>query len=83
MKGTEGKLLAGYDINKKSGRIDKQLVLFCLKDAKILKSSGAKYSPVKAGDNVCIRIPDVDRGRRDPRSVIAVVVNVEDAFYKL
>ncbi|KAF2905985.1 hypothetical protein ILUMI_00193 [Ignelater luminosus] len=51
--------------------------------AKMLKNSDAKFPPAKIGDNVCIRIPDVDRGRGDPRSVFAVVTNVEGAFYKL
>nr|XP_042912061.1 uncharacterized protein LOC122272429 [Parasteatoda tepidariorum] len=53
------------------------------KGAKILRSSGAKFPPAKVGDNVRIRIPDVDRGCGDPRSVLAVVMNVEDGFYKL
>ena len=30
-----------------------------------------------------IRISDVNRGRGDPRSVLAVVMSVEGAFYKL
>ncbi|KAF2882612.1 hypothetical protein ILUMI_23558 [Ignelater luminosus] len=51
--------------------------------AEMLKNSGAKFLLAKIGDNVRIRIPDVDRGRGDPRSVLAVVTNVEDAFYKL
>lgn len=50
--------------------------------AKLLKSSGAKFPPVKVGDSVRIRISDVDRGRGDPQSVLAVVINVEEGFYK-
>ncbi|KAK5641453.1 hypothetical protein RI129_010000 [Pyrocoelia pectoralis] len=50
--------------------------------AKMLKNSNAKLPPAKVGDNVRIRISDVDRGG-DPRSVLAVVMHVEGAFYKL
>ena len=36
------------------------------------------------GDNVLVPIPDVDRGRTDPRNLIAVVLDVVDEkFYKL
>ena len=51
--------------------------------AKIINNSDAKFLPVQVGDNVRVGIPDVDRGRGDPRSVLAVVMNVEDGFYKL
>ena len=51
---------------------------------KMLKYSDAKFPPdVKVVDNVRICIPDVDRGRGDPRSVLALVMNIEGAFYKL
>ncbi|KAF2905940.1 hypothetical protein ILUMI_00235 [Ignelater luminosus] len=67
-EGYAEKLLAGYAIiNKKSGK----------------RSLAAKFPPAKIGDNVRIRIPDIDRGRGDPRSVLAVVANVKGAFYKL
>lgn len=51
--------------------------------AKMLKNSDTKFPPAKIGDNVRISIPDVDRGRGDPRSVLAVVMNIEGSFYKL
>ncbi|XP_035224538.1 uncharacterized protein LOC118197149 [Stegodyphus dumicola] len=50
---------------------------------KTLKNSNAKFPPAKVGDNVRIRISDVDRSRGDPRSVLAVVMNIEGDFYKL
>ena len=49
----------------------------------MLRNSDAKFPPVKLTDYVRVRIPDVDRGRVDPRSVIAVVIDVADGFYKL
>ncbi|KAK4883923.1 hypothetical protein RN001_000194 [Aquatica leii] len=45
--------------------------------------ANAKFPPAKVRDNVRIRIQDVDRGRSDPQSVLAVVMNVEGGFYKL
>ena len=50
---------------------------------KMLKNSDAKFPPAKAGDNVRIRIPDVDRGRSDSRSILAVVMNIKGTSYKL
>ena len=50
---------------------------------KMLKNSDATFTPVNAGDNFRVLIPDVDRGRGDPRSVLEVVMNVEDSFCKL
>ncbi len=51
--------------------------------AKMLKTSNTKFKQAEVEDNVRIHIPDVDRGRREPRSVIAVVMCVEGAFYYL
>ncbi|KAF2902720.1 hypothetical protein ILUMI_03466 [Ignelater luminosus] len=47
------------------------------------KRSAAHFPSAKIEDNVRIRIPDVDRDRGDPRSVLAVVTNVEGASCKL
>ena len=49
----------------------------------MLRNSDAKFPPVKLADNVRVRIPDVDRGRVDPRSVLAVAIDVADGFYNL
>ncbi|KAF8778670.1 SCAN domain-containing protein 3 [Argiope bruennichi] len=51
--------------------------------AKMLKISNAKFPPVKVGDNIRVRIPDVDRGLSDPKRVLAIVLKVVDGFYKL
>ncbi|KAL5241360.1 hypothetical protein ACI65C_008770 [Semiaphis heraclei] len=46
--------------------------------------SNAKFPEAKVGSTVQLKIPDVDRGRGDPRSVIAVVLKItEDGFYQL
>ena len=37
----------------------------------------------KVGQNVVVHIPDVDRGRADPRNIMIVVMSVSDGFYKL
>lgn len=44
----------------------------------------AKWQKISDENSICscIHIADVDRGCSDPRSVIAVVVNVKGTFYK-
>ncbi|CAI6350228.1 unnamed protein product [Macrosiphum euphorbiae] len=53
--------------------------------AKKMKNlSNAKFPEAKEDSTVQLKIPDVDRGRGDPRSVIAVVLKItEDGFYQL
>ena len=53
--------------------------------AKKMKNlSNAKFPEAKEGSTVQLKIPDVDRGRGDPRSIIAVVLKItEDGFYQL
>ncbi|VDO13679.1 unnamed protein product [Brugia timori] len=51
---------------------------------KMLALSNAKLPPIDIGSNVVIRVPDVDRGRLAPRSVLAVVCEVNSSgLYKL
>jgi hypothetical protein len=54
-----------------------------VQSAKTLKISDRKFPSAKVGDNVRVRVPDVDRGRTDPRSILAVIMAVENYFYKL
>lgn len=51
----------------------------------MLQRSNKKFAPVSVGQNVLVRIPDVDRGRAAPRNVMAVVMEwKEDSnLYKL
>jgi hypothetical protein len=50
----------------------------------MLRTSKRKFPPAQIGDTVRIQVPDVDRGRTDPRNVLAVVVGIEDSdFYRL
>eukprot|EP00102_Acyrthosiphon_pisum_P023247 XP_016660457.1 PREDICTED: KRAB-A domain-containing protein 2-like [Acyrthosiphon pisum] len=53
--------------------------------AKKMKNlSNAKFPEAKEGSTVQLKIPNIDRGRGDPRSVIAVVLKItEDGFYQL
>ncbi|KAL4083970.1 hypothetical protein QTP88_029286 [Uroleucon formosanum] len=45
--------------------------------AKKMKNlSNAKFSEAKEGSTVQLKIPDIDRGRGHPRSVISVVLNL-------
>ncbi|XP_045471753.1 uncharacterized protein LOC123678661 [Harmonia axyridis] len=51
---------------------------------KMLTLSREKIPPAEIGQNVVVKVPDVDRGRLAPRSVLAVVLNVnESSLYKL
>lgn len=51
---------------------------------KMLTLSREKLPPAEIGQNVVVKVPDVDRGRLAPRSVLAVVLNVnESSLYKL
>ncbi|KAK5645096.1 hypothetical protein RI129_006396 [Pyrocoelia pectoralis] len=52
--------------------------------AKMLALSQQKLPPIKVGQNVVVKVPDVDRGRLAPRNVLAVVLSVnESGLYKL
>ncbi len=50
----------------------------------MLRTSKNKFPPAKVGDNVTVPVPDVDRGRGDPRNVLCVVLEVTtDGFYRV
>ncbi|KAK4879816.1 hypothetical protein RN001_007962 [Aquatica leii] len=52
--------------------------------AKMLALSQQKLPSIKVGQNVVVKVPDVDRGRLAPRNVLAVVLSVnESGLYKL
>lgn len=51
---------------------------------KMKAKSSNKYSNIKIGQNVRLKIPDIDRAKTDPKSIIAVVIDVKDnEFYQL
>jgi hypothetical protein len=51
---------------------------------KMLALSREKLPPAEIGQNVVVKVPDVDRRRLAPRSVVAVVLSVnESSLYKL
>jgi len=39
--------------------------------------------PLKEGDDVCIDVSQLDKGRRDPGNLIGVVMNIDDEKYKV
>lgn len=53
--------------------------------AEVMLQSASKrlYQPVAVGTNVTVPIPNVDRGRADPRNLLAVVVEEDNGFYRL
>ncbi|XP_067138747.1 uncharacterized protein [Centruroides vittatus] len=53
-------------------------------DEKMKAMSVDKYPNVKIGQNVRLKVPEIDKAKTDPKSVIAVVVDVKDnEFYQL
>ncbi|KAE9536197.1 hypothetical protein AGLY_007420 [Aphis glycines] len=54
------------------------------KQANKMKSlSERRFCEGNIGDSVKIKIPDVDRARSDLRSILAVIISMEDGNYKL
>ncbi|XP_024879377.1 SCAN domain-containing protein 3-like [Temnothorax curvispinosus] len=52
--------------------------------AKMLSLSCQKLPPAEVGQNVVVKVPDVDRGRLAPRNVLAAVLSVNKCgLYKL
>jgi len=46
--------------------------------------SSKKFQKPALGQNVGIKIPDIDRAKMDPRSIIAVITDIKDEeFYEL
>lgn len=51
---------------------------------RMLTLSNAKLPPITVGQNVMVGVPDVDRGRLAPRSVLTVVLDVDSSgMYRL
>lgn len=49
----------------------------------MLQQSSSKFPKIETGQNVLVKIPDVDRGRLAPRNVLAVVLSEKDGLYQL
>ncbi len=50
---------------------------------KMKERSNKRFKVASSGDNVVVRIPDVDRGRGDHRTVMAVVLSSDERGYRL
>uniref|UniRef100_A0A8D8Q4X0 KRAB-A domain-containing protein 2 n=1 Tax=Cacopsylla melanoneura TaxID=428564 RepID=A0A8D8Q4X0_9HEMI len=50
---------------------------------KMKKISNEKFPDAQVGQNVRIKVPDVDRAKIDPKSIIAVIIKKEDELYQL
>jgi len=54
------------------------------KAKKMQATSSKKFQKPTLGQNVRIKIPDIDRAKMDPRSIIAVITDIKDEeFYEL
>jgi hypothetical protein len=49
----------------------------------MLRSSNQKIPSAQVGDTVRVRVPNIDRGRMDYQNILAVVMDVDNDFYKL
>jgi len=49
----------------------------------MLRSSNQKCPPVQVGDTVRVRVPDIARGHMDYQKILAVVMDVDNDFYKI
>jgi hypothetical protein len=45
--------------------------------------SNKRFPPAHFGDNVTVKVPDVDRGRGDLRNIVGVIVEVQDDMYRV
>lgn len=50
---------------------------------RMLAASKNRLQPAAVGQNVLIRIPEVDRGRADPINLMAVLINESNGFFRL
>jgi len=51
---------------------------------KMKATSSKKFQKSTVGQNVRIKIPDIDRSKMDPRSIITVITDIKDEeFYEL
>lgn len=50
---------------------------------KMLQKSNKKFKPGNVGMTVRVPIPDVDRSRSDHRNILAVIMDIEENFYRL
>jgi len=51
---------------------------------KMKETSSKKFQKPTLGQNVRIKMPDIGRAKIDPRSIIAVITDIEDEeFYEL
>jgi hypothetical protein len=47
-------------------------------------TSSKKFQKPTLGQNVRIKIPDIDRAKMDPRSIISVITDIkDDEFYEV
>jgi hypothetical protein len=60
-------------------------LLVKVRNEKKMKATSSKRAQKPAlGQNVRVKIPDIDRAKTDPRSIIAVITDVKDEeFYEL
>ena len=56
----------------------------CQQAKRMKVTSDKKHPPAAIASTVRVKVPDVDRGRGDPKSILVIVLNItKDNFYKL
>nr|XP_022920129.1 uncharacterized protein LOC111428710 [Onthophagus taurus] len=81
----EEELLRNNEIRLKSINQHRSHSIACLKKqaTEMLQQSCSKFPKIEIGQNVLVKIPDVDRGRLAPRNILAVVLSEKDDLYQL
>nr|XP_022904893.1 uncharacterized protein LOC111416991 [Onthophagus taurus] len=83
---SDEELVIALDKKKQDIRDIRKLVGQSLKKQadKMLALSSVKYPAASTGDNVVVKIPDVDRAKADDRNIMAVIISQEtEGMYKL
>nr|XP_022899828.1 uncharacterized protein LOC111413179 [Onthophagus taurus] len=81
----EEELLRNNEIRLKSINQHRSHSIACLKKqaTEMLQQSCSKFPKIEIGQNVLVKISDVDRGRLAPRNILAIVLSEKDDLYQL
>ena len=50
---------------------------------KMVQNSNTRHGAAKVGDTVLVPIPQVDRGKTNPRNLVGIIMQIKDEYYKI